>query len=288
MKILITGATGFIGSYVYKKIIQTDYQIYAISRIEHIGLPNFYQLDILNHKAVDNFIAYIKPDVLIHLAWDVEHGEFWNSRNNFTYADASINLFSCFIKNGGRKILAAGTCAEYPTSPKAVSEHCSYEEELSVYGNAKKLVYQYLESQLKTFVFDFTWFRIFGIFGLGEDKKRFFPSVIHAIKSREIFEIKTPDAFVDYVYVGDLASFIIDCIQKDGLTAINIGTGNSISIVDMYKTIENYINCGSFKIIKTITEAGKNSRIPNCYKLKKCNNIFDIKHGLIEMVSHYI
>lgn len=285
MKILLTGATGFIGHYVYRQLLQTDHTLYITSRNPHCNLPNCFILDILDYQKTTSILKEIQADVLIHLAWDVTHGEFWTSEKNIDYAKASIHLFETFLEQGGKKIIAAGTCAEYSTSAEPVRENQTTIGELSPYGNAKRLVLAYLESKKTQFNFDFTWFRIFGVFGLGEHQERLIPSIISTIQSKEVFSVKNPDVFFDYIYVDDLAHFIIDAIQKTNLGIINIGTGNSLAVIDVFLTIKNYIETGRFKIIQTVIIPSQNSRIPDCMKLKEQGYNFNLYHGLGQLLS---
>ena len=61
MKILLTGATGFIGRYVYARLLKTDHDIYITSRFQQENLRNCYVLDILDHEASREIIKKIKP-----------------------------------------------------------------------------------------------------------------------------------------------------------------------------------------------------------------------------------
>ena len=283
MKILLTGATGFIGRYVYARLLKTDHDIYITSRFQQENLRNCYVLDILDHEASREIIKKIKPDALIHLAWDVTHGEFWGSSKNDEYAQASINLFEAFIANGGRKIIATGTCAEYPASADPVFEDRIYEGKLSAYGMAKLEVLSYLESIKKTHDIDFTWVRIFGIFGAGEDSRRFFPSMIRAIQAHQEYPIQNPDIFFDYVYVDDMACFTVNCLQQSGLGIVNVGTGESFALGDYYLMLKSYVMSRIFEKIRTIMLPCEFSHIPDCTKLIESGCKMQLKSGFITM-----
>jgi len=283
MIVLLTGATGFIGKHVYDKLSREDIDLHVTSR-NILSLKNSHVLDILDRSASRDLIKIIKPDVLIHLAWDVTHGEFWSSDKNPDYATATINLFNIFQKNGGKKIIAAGTCAEYAPSSCAVDEDSFVDiKELTPYGRAKKTVFDWLENQCA----DFTWLRIFGIYGEAENKERLFPSMIRAIKLKQEFLIKNPDTFFDYVYVDDIAKFTVDSLKMKGVGAINIGTGGAVSISDLYNMLKNYIQFGIWEYKESILTPNANSRIPNCEKLKKYGFQFRLENGLDRMVSGF-
>ncbi len=290
MKVLITGATGFLGKHVYQELLKKKYTIFALSRSAQIEDLDFYELDILDHKKTNTLVENIRPDILIHLAWDVEHEKYWDSSKNIDYELASINLIEAFIANGGRKVLAAGTCAEYPELPVLISEnHNSNLDDLSLYGRSKKRVYEHLCLKQQVGL-EFTWFRIFGIFGCGEDKRRLFPSMVHSILNNKKPSLRSPNSFYDYVCVSDLASFIVQCIEGDALGAVNIGSGTSRSVMDYYEIFESYIRTGRLNLINNAQEVDSKSRMPNCQKLSSVTSNFNdsLRRGISSMLETHV
>ena len=55
----------------------------------------------------------VRPTLLIHAAWFVEHGRFWTAPENQDWLEASDRLARAFVEGGGRRILGVGSCAEY-------------------------------------------------------------------------------------------------------------------------------------------------------------------------------
>lgn len=281
MKILLTGSTGFIGSHVLKKINKTDNTIYCMSRAKQYD-DNWVQVDLLNKAEIEKAVTQLKPDILIHLAWDVEHGKYWHNTNNADYKTASINLFKSFIKNGGHKIIAAGTCAEYPTSNQPVAENMVVDKNvLTPYGRAKREVCEWLENN---FV-DFTWCRLFGIYGAGEHKDRLFPSALKTIRLGRKFKIDNPNIFSDYIHADDFASFIEVAIQNDKIGVINLGTGKSKSLKNILDILNFYLQHQTYKEMQETENPHKNSRIPNCQKLKSLGFNFNWENGIKQLLK---
>lgn len=282
IRILLTGGTGFIGKYVYNRLISKNIDLHITSRYLRPLIKNVHIINLLNITETKNLIAKLKPDILIHLAWDVTHNEFWTSSKNIAYAKASIELFEAFLDHGGKKIISTGTCAEYPTSDLRVSEDMIFDKSvLTKYGSSKKEVSEWLQ---KTNC-DFSWLRIFGIYGKGEDNRRIFPSMIKAIKTNQEFIIKNPNVFCDYIYVDDLAALIVDCIDNSGLGVVNIGSGENYAFLDLYNAVAKYINSGLLSIDRTINNPDINSRIPNVKKLHSYGYKLNLNFEFIKNLS---
>lgn len=285
MRVLLTGATGFIGQVIHKKLLTSGYEIHVISR-QVSTTEHWWQVDLFNYAQTETTIKSINADVLIHLAWDVTHGVFWTAAINSNYAEASKHLFSTFIRNGGKKIISSGTCAEYPSSSMPMQEDLIYKGDLTPYGNAKLEVCNFLKQLNQEHQFDYTWFRIFGLYGPKEHPSRFIPHLIRSIKHGEEFNIKNPAIFTDYVFVDDLADFIAACIGKDINGVINVGTGVAVSLSDLFNSIRNFVQTGQYILYKSITDPDANSRIPDCSKLHNNGFNFNFESGLKTTIEH--
>ena len=113
-KILITGSTGFIGSSLMKLFLLKKYDVFALTRKNiKSSKIKYIKADIFDHKKINNMLKKIKPDYLIHLAWEANPKKYQNSNNNFKWLHSSLNLYQNFCKYGGSRALLTGSCAEY-------------------------------------------------------------------------------------------------------------------------------------------------------------------------------
>lgn len=249
LTILLTGATGFIGQHVLNAL--SFYPVVPTSR-RHKDYP----LDILCKESVQQFLEDMNPKILIHLAWDVTHQQFWNSPLNERYQEASCFLFQEFMKRGGQHIIATGSGAEYPPSDKPVKETDRVDPSLlTPYGRAKRACCDFLESQNMPF----TWLRLFAIKGDSEKEDRFFPSARKAILNKESFLIQNPDVYQDYIDVIDFSKIILKCIESEPWGIVNIGNGQAHSMQTWFN-----IEAG---IPYNDADPSPLSRIPDCTKL---------------------
>jgi len=234
MRVLLTGGTGFLGSHVLKQLTQNFIDTKVFTRTKNN--PPFYKGDLLKHRDIKCCISDLKPDILIHLAWDVTHGEYWDSPKNDLYKQASFHLFEEFITHGGQKIIAAGTCAEFEnlqenTDPLSLVDTTL----LTPYGRAKRETFEWLQKRN----FPFSWIRIFGIYGDGENPKRFFPQAKYALENNLPFDLKTPDKLYHYLPVEDAAKIFVQEIYTPSTNIIHLNQGPKRTMREWFEWIKN-------------------------------------------------
>ena len=117
-KVLLTGATGFIGSQVTKELLNRGYEVHAL--VYSTLAPkqeNFIQheINLLDVQAVERFMSVHNFENLIHLAWYVGP-KCQISSFNLDWLCSSIKLMDTSYQNGGKTLLGAGSMSEYDFS----------------------------------------------------------------------------------------------------------------------------------------------------------------------------
>src|SRR4051812_47401369 len=123
MNILVTGATGFIGSHVVRALARTGHSVIAVtrsqvssSRLADITSPiQFVNADFLTADW-NALLPSLKPDACVHAAWFMEAGKTFTSPQNLRFVQASLDFALALEKAGCKKLLVTGTCFEYDTS----------------------------------------------------------------------------------------------------------------------------------------------------------------------------
>lgn len=275
MKIMVTGGSGFIGSHLIKKLIDNKVDFISISRTKS-KKRYIHFADIFNLESIKKVISNYKPNVLIHFAWDVTHGKFWNDPINNDYYESSIKIFKVFLEQGGQKIIFAGSSAEYNVSNKKVSEEVKVNyEKLTSYGLNKRKVYDWLSSNTNNYI----CIRIFGIFGKGDNKNKFLPYLINCIQNNLTPVIDNEKFVTDYIYVEDLAHIIYSMINKNFVGALNIGSSEPVSNKALYLKLKDILNNKKPKnyVDKVFSTS---SRIPDCTKLNNLGFRNDFENGI--------
>ena len=116
MSVLVTGASGFIGRSALAALVRAGEQVdglYARAEPAPLAGVRWHRLDLADEAAIERLIAEVAPEVLVHLAWYVEPGRFWNAPENVAWVEHSLALLRAFARCGGRRAFMLGTCAEY-------------------------------------------------------------------------------------------------------------------------------------------------------------------------------
>lgn len=239
-RILLTGGTGFIGQQAIPFLQEGGYKIYAItSKNLAIGNKDVQWLhgNLMDEEFVSSIFTKIRPTHLLHLAWITKPKVYWNSPENFNWVKSSLYMFQCFIENGGERIVSAGSCAEYDWSAGICIENATPLKSKSAYSKAKAKLYTYLNEVTNKNHVSFAWGRIFFAYGPNEAKTRLITSIIRNILTNRLLDIEYGAHKRDYIYVTDVASILVKLLDSNIEGPVNIGTGKSISIIDIAKTV---------------------------------------------------
>lgn len=231
-KVLLTGATGFIGRNVVSELIKRGYKVYAPST--SMSLPEIdeliqVRLNLFDFNAVEQFLEENKFENLIHLAWYL--GENCISSDlNLDWTTSSLNLLKSFQKNGGKKVLLAGSMSEYDFSYGYLKEELTPLNNSSLYGQCKASLFKIAYVYAKQTGMDFKWARIFNVYGPYERKSRLMPAVICSILNKEDIKVSKCTKIQDYLHVFDTANAIVELFESKIQGAVNISSGTPVKL----------------------------------------------------------
>lgn len=219
MKILITGATGFIGRNLKEYFQSKNYNVYC---------PTHQELDLLNSEAIYKYITDNKFDVVMHCAITLLSSE----QNLKMY----FNLERCSRFFG--KMLCVGSGAEYDMKnyiPKMKEDYFGKHMPLDIYGFSKYVIAKDIESKYRN-IYNL---RVFGIYGRYEDyKRRFISNNICRVLSGLDISINR-NMFFDYLCADDFLKIAEMFINKDAeRRSYNICTGKSASLLAFAEIIK--------------------------------------------------
>lgn len=238
-KILVTGATGFIGNYIINKLLELKQHVVATSNLPHKEAKKFtwynkveYIQKNLNIPNLLDYELFGKPEVLIHLAWEglPNYNENYHIERNLPMSLLFVkNMIECGVKN----ISVAGTCAEYGMKSGELSEDEDVDPVLK-YSIAKNILRQQIEDLQNCFDFNFTWNRIFYVYGDGQSSKSLLGQIKTAIINNEtIFNMSEGSQERDFIHVYDVANKIVNLsLNNNNNGIVNICSGVPMKVID--------------------------------------------------------
>jgi nucleoside-diphosphate-sugar epimerase len=243
-KVLVTGATGFIGQNCLPLLIENGFEVHAVSLIkEQTQLPDvrWHYVNLLDVKDVRDLVSKIKPSHLLHLAWYTEHKKYWTSLENHDWVQASFDLVRVFRAHGGKRAVMAGTCAEYDWKHGRCSEETTPLLPATLYGVCKNALREKLQTFSKENGMSSAWGRIFFVYGPSEHPDRLVSSVICSLLQGKSIPCSDGRQKRDFLYVEDVASAFVALLSSDVEGPVNIGSGIAVSIKEIIDLISGKI-----------------------------------------------
>ena len=237
-KVLVTGATGFIGKHTLP-LLAKGFEVHAISSkpIQHDNNYIWHQADLFNINQLKDLVAQVSPSHLLHFAWYSEPKKYWTSSYNLQWLQSGLSLLEAFKNNGGKRALFAGTCAEYEWKFSKCLENRTPLNPSTLYGVCKHSLQTILDAYSRETQLSSAWGRIFFLFGPGEHPDRLVSFVIRSLLKNEITPCSKGDQLRDFLYVEDVASAFVSILESDVEGPINIGSGKAVAVKDLIKKI---------------------------------------------------
>lgn len=245
MRILVTGANGYIGSKVVKQLC--DYGIDVIAtdfkstNIDERAI--FIEANIFEKK--DNWYDFFnKPDVCLHLAW--RDGFIHNSEKHMLDLSSHYAFITNLIDNGLPIIVSMGTMHEVGYWEGAIDENTPCNP-LSQYGIAKNALRKSIELYASSKSCKFMWLRAYYIYGDDLYGNSIFCKIRQAVKDGKVsFPFTTGKNKYDFIHIDELAKQIALCASQDKvLGIINCCSGKPMSLAEQ---VEWYISHNNLPI----------------------------------------
>lgn len=242
-KILVTGATGFIGSHLLVKLIDLNFEVMAIARKNGPDLGknlSWLASDIASLDEIKDKIQKFRPEVVVHLAWQgIPDYSLETSQLNLDISRDFLTYLSQL--NSCKKIIVSGSCWEYGKDNGICKE-----KDVSIANNhftwAKNSLREHLKIACETEDVDLVWFRIFFSYGPSQRKGSLIPSILSALENKTLPDINTPYNSNDFIFVEDVVMAFVKAITtKIPVGIYNLGSGKATSIIDVCRIAEQTI-----------------------------------------------
>jgi UDP-glucose 4-epimerase len=255
-RVLVTGASGFIGSRLCERLAVHGAEVHAVSRSNRQGKEqsaiHWWQADLAEIDALRQLFESSRPDTVIHLASHVVGGPNVDLVVPTLYSNlvSTVNLLTIATKAGCGRIVLAGTMmaprpgdSDAPAgSPYAVSKWASIE-----YARMFQALYGLPIVNL----------RIFMVYGPGQrDQQKLVPHTILSLLRGENPKLASGEWNVDWVYVDDVVDAFVAAAEAEGIEGrtLDVGSGQLVSVRDVVERLALLIDSEVEPIFGALTD----------------------------------
>ena len=281
MKILITGHSGFIGSYLQKKLEKTEHELILVDIANGTNICDWQQVK-----------QYEGMDVIVHLANLSFVPASYEQPKKFYETNylSTLNMLELCRLNNAKMVFFSSYIYGHPQYQPIDENHPT--QAFNPYAQTKVICESLCEGYNRDFKVPITIFRPFNIYGTGQNPDFLIPSIIQQAKTGKIV-IKDDRPKRDYIHVEDIVDAIITAIETENadksIQKYNLGSGLSYSvkeIVDMvrglFDTEIEYICTHEIRPNDVLDTIADISKIQNELHWKPSISILE---GLTKMVS---
>ncbi len=245
-RVLVTGGAGFIGVPLVSELVRRGAEVHALTTRAvppDIGEVHWHRADLAHDATVDELMAKLAPESLVHLAWYLEHGHFWHAPENVIWVERSLRLARAFVDQGGKRLVMLGTCAEYDWSAADTPLHevRSRLDPATLYGVAKDGLRRIVQAYAEREQVEFAWGRPFFIYGPGEAPERLAPAVIRSLLADEPVDTTRGEQVRDFMYVEDVAGAVVALLESEVLGEVNIASGVGVTVAEVVAEIARLV-----------------------------------------------
>jgi nucleoside-diphosphate-sugar epimerase len=254
-RVLVTGATGFIGRHCLPLLTDLGYEVHATSssaRPTSTHGETWHTLDLLDPQAIPSVLRAARPTHLLHLAWYVVPGKLAEAPENFLWLQSSLELIRQFHQHGGARVLVTGTAYEYDWNFGYCSESITPRSPSTFYGTCKHALHVALEGYARRTGLSSAWARIFFLYGPHEHPDRLVPSVVRSLLRGEPARCSHGLQIRDYMHVEDVADGIVRLLDSDVTGPMNVASGRPIMLRDIVLEIARRIGAEDLVVLGAI------------------------------------
>ena len=240
MRYLVTGATGFVGACLARRLVELGHEVHLLTRRDSdrwriadlAGKVADHQVDLRDAAALERCVAQVRPAIIYHLA---TYGGFAAQRDTGAIFAANLSgtqhLLRACEKVGFELFVNTGSSSEYGSKPAPMKES-DLPEPLGDYGVSKLAATLYCRSEALQKGLPVLTLRLFSPYGPWDDPKRFIPYLVGSLLRGEAPRVSTPESVRDFIYIDDVVELYLLVGSAPGLSGeiINVGSGVQSSL----------------------------------------------------------
>jgi dTDP-6-deoxy-L-talose 4-dehydrogenase (NAD+) len=243
-RVLLTGATGFVGRQIHRALVESGAIVRAVVR-EGRAVPIDASRPIERTITTRDLFAENEDwwarasedvDTIVHSAWYAEPGKYLQSPLNMACLSGTLELAKGAVRARVRRVVGIGSCAEYDMRAGTLAVDTPLRPE-SAYAAAKAATFLALAGLLPLQGVEFAWCRLFYLYGEGEDQRRLVPYLRSRLAAGQEAELTSGNQVRDFLDVREAGRLIADCALSNRKGAVNICSGVPTTVRELAERI---------------------------------------------------
>lgn len=254
MKILVTGASGFIGTELINHLSNKKFNIFGISNT--INSNNITKIPLNDLKKLNQFMSKNNFDIVIHLASMIQNDtplKMYNSN-----CKTLINLLELCVNQKIKKFIFSSSHAVYGKTNYLPIDELHQTNPVTTYGNTKLICEQILQMYSNFYDIEIINLRFGSIYGENQSKSTFISKLISSAldnKKINLDEYKNGFQIMDLLHVKDACKAIeLSCNSNISSNTYNIASGNPVTINEIADNVSKITKKNFYKIKKSKLE----------------------------------
>ncbi len=267
MKILVTGAAGFIGAHLVQKLIYLNHKVLSVDSLQTIGgIPyinpksKFIKGNILDERTIQKIRKW-KPEIIYHIAAQSGGESAYDDPKNDYLSNGYGTYLLCLLAKEikVKKFIYTSSVAVYGSNPNnKIYENTEINPD-SIYGVSKYAGEMFIRQILKKTNIQTLIFRVFNTYGPGENLnflKKGMVSIYcsYLWRNKPILVKGSLKRFRNYQYIDDIINILVLSLKNKNLKKneiINLSTAKAITVKNLLRIILKINNKKSHKILET-------------------------------------
>lgn len=235
-RVLLTGATGFVGRQIHKALLAEGHAVRAVIRAgtaDRLATTRATEIvatsDLFAESAAWWRDVCRESDAVVHAAWYVTPGRYLDAPENLDCVRGSLALARGAAEAGVAYWLGLGTCFEYRLPSDRLGIDAPLEP-TTLYGAAKKALFELLTAHFAGSPTRFAWARLFYLYGEGEAAGRLVPYLRACLAEGRIADLSAGTQIRDFLDVAEAGRMIAAIVAARQAGPINVCSGTAVTI----------------------------------------------------------
>jgi nucleoside-diphosphate-sugar epimerase len=248
VRVLVTGAAGFIGRAVVSRLLADGHEVAAADRSgdalrglagAHAGL-RVAALDLAHRDQISALLESFRPAGIIHLAWYADPTDYLTSHANLASLSMTATVAEEALAAGCRKLVLTGSCVEYALRDRLLVE-TDPADPRTLYAAAKHAAWHVVRALCAASDAELSWARIFHLHGPQEDPRRIISWVAKQLRSGAPIELTDGTQVRDHLHVADVAAGLVALLAPGASGIYNVCSGEPVSLRRVLETVAEIV-----------------------------------------------